>query len=142
MEMITLRKVGDDDFLIDTSEYPSHPSEMECCRIRMIESEIRSRSDDFLQDPEEYLCEWEELTGMNHVPFKYTNDLPEVLLVITFKRGSNLVNSTFSQKLPVMDSRGVLIHYPEERKVDPEFSKGIETYILDNKLYQKVMAKS
>ena len=134
--MITYKEDMRADFLVDAKEYPSCPSNFEIKRIRWIESEVISQSPDFLQDPEFYVSEWEELTG-DEMPERYTSELPSEMKSFIYGKKNQGRIGIETALLPLQDTKGQQIVYPETRLLSDSNRYHGLVYVLQDNLYKE-----
>jgi len=137
--MITLKGFKKElkGFLEDTSKYPSKPSKMEQEYIKFWEKEIETRSKDFLMNPQEHMEKWEELTD-DEIPKKYTMEFSQVITAPVYGRIGEGVKSYIVELLPLIDAKGEVIEYPEDRLVANFLKHNQQVYVLSDEVLKEL----
>jgi len=131
--MITYKQQLGNQFLVETSEYPNNLTASEQSKIRWIESEIINKTNDFLQDPEWYVSEWEDLTGIE-MPHHYIDFLPLKVTNLVYGKKHHQEIGIQTNLLPLQNAKGESIHYSEERLMADYLRYNLHVYDLDKKL--------
>jgi hypothetical protein len=135
--MITLKSTFNEDFLTDAKEYPARPSKSEQDIIRYYEREILNRTDAFLSDPQFMIDEWERLTE-GEMPSQYTRDIPEEIKNPVYGgKGKGIIYYRM-EYLPVIDAKGNIIDYPEDRLVSNFIRFDQKVYVLQDSVLKKM----
>lgn len=135
--MITLGPIPCDEFRVDAGCYSNAPSGREQDQIRWIEKQIITQSNDFLQNPEWFIDQWEELTGET-MPQRYTSEIPMQIRQLVFGgKGEGIRGYDFGF-LPVLDSKGKKVSYPQERLVSDYKRRGQCVYILKDSILKSI----
>ena len=126
-----------DDFRVNASEYASRPSLMQQANIRLLEQDIINRSIEFLSNPDEYVSQWEELTG-EEMPSQYTEEFPSEIHRLVCQASRKTVTGYRLRLLPTVEKSGASIVYPEDRLV-ADFAKDNQTvYILKDSILKEL----
>lgn len=136
--MISIGNLPCDEFAVDPSDYSNKLSGYNLDKVRWLESQIRDRTDDFLEDPEFYILEWESLTGED-IPKKYVLDIPqEITSFLDQSNGRRRTDEFLVRYLPLITPKGEPVNYDDSRLVTEFLKFNQKVYVLKDSLLKKL----
>ena len=139
--MICLAKPPCDAFAVDPNDYNTSLSGFILDKLRYLEQNIRDRTFDFLQDPQFYIQEWENITD-ELIPDQYVQGIPQQIVGFLIQGRNKKISDDFIvEHLPVMSPEGEPLSYPEDRLIQGFLPYNHIVYVLKDSVLKQLIKK-